>query len=85
MSDNESRHAAVQRIHQRRGFINYVIGAIVISLLMVVIWALSGRGYFWPGWIMAGFAIGLIFMGISMAMNKPLTEEQIQKEMQKGS
>lgn len=85
MSDNDARHAAVQRLQQRRGFTNFVIGAIIISVLMVVIWFLTGRGYFWPGWVMAGFAVGLVVMGINMAMNKPLTEEQIQAEMKKSS
>ena len=85
MSDDTSRQQAIQRLHQRRGFLNYVIGAVVISLFMVVIWALSGQGYFWPIWVRGGFAIGLIFYGVNLAMNKPLTEEQIQREMQKGS
>ena len=43
---------------------NYVIGAVVISLFMVVIWALSGQGYFWPIWVMGGFLIGGIFYGV---------------------
>ena len=85
MSDDTSRQQAIQRLHQRRGFLNYVIGAVVISLFMVVIWALSGQGYFWPIWVMGAFAIGLIFYGVNLVMNKPLTEEQIQREMQKGS
>jgi hypothetical protein len=58
---------------------------VVISLFMVVIWALSGQGYFWPIWVMGGFLIGGIFYGVNNVMNKPLTEDQIQREMQKGS
>lgn len=85
MSDDGTRQQAIQRLHQRRGFLNYVIGAVVISLFMVVIWALTGQGDFWPIWVMGGFAIGLIFYGVNLAMNKPLTEDQIQREMQKGS
>jgi hypothetical protein len=85
MSDEHARQQAVQRLHQRRGFINYLIGAIVISLFMVVIWALTGRGYFWPIWVMGGFLIGMIFYGVNLVMNKPLTEDQIQREMQKGT
>jgi hypothetical protein len=85
MSDDSARQQAIQRLHQRRGFLNYVIGAVVISLFMVVIWALSGRGYFWPVWVMGGFLIGGIFYGVNNIMNKPLTEDQIQREMQKGS
>lgn len=85
MSEDSSRQQAIQRLHQRRGFLNYVIGAIVISLFMVVIWAFTGRGDFWPIWVMGAFAIGLIFYGVNLVMNKPLTEDQIQREMQKGS
>jgi hypothetical protein len=85
MNDDAARQQAIQRLHQRRGFMNYVIGAVVISLFMVVIWALSGQGYFWPIWVMGGFLIGGIFYGVNNVMNKPLTEDQIQREMQKGS
>ena len=38
MTDDTSRQQAIQRLHQRRGFINYIIGAVVISLFMVLIW-----------------------------------------------
>lgn len=85
MSDDKARQQAIHRLHQRRGFINYVVGAVVVSLFMVVIWALSGQGYFWPLWVMGGFLIGGIFYGVNTMMNKPLTEDQIQREMQKGS
>ena len=85
MTDDTSRQQAIQRLHQRRGFINYIIGAVVISLFMVLIWALSGRGYFWPVWVMGGFLLGGNFYGVNNVMNKPLTEDQIQREMQKGS
>ena len=57
MTDDTSRQQAIQRLHQRRGFINYIIGAVVISLFMVLIWALSGRGYFCPVWGMCGVLI----------------------------
>ena len=85
MSDDSARQQAIQRLHQRRGFVNFIVGAIVVSLFMVLIWALSGRGYFWPVWVMGGFLIGGIFYGVNQLMNKPLTEDQIQREMQKGS
>ncbi len=85
MTDDSARQQAIHRLHQRRGFFNYVTGAVIISILMVLIWFLSGRGYFWPIWVMGGFLIGVIFYGVNNMMNKPLTEDQIQQEMQKGS
>ena len=48
MSNDAARQEAIQRLHQRSGFLNYVIGAVVVSLFMVLIWFISGRGYFWP-------------------------------------
>jgi hypothetical protein len=30
-----------------------------VSVLLVVIWALSGADYFWPAWVMAWWAIAL--------------------------
>ena len=31
-----------------------------VSLLLVGIWALSGRGYFWPAWPMLGWGFALV-------------------------
>ena len=85
MSNDAARQEAIHRLHQRRGFLNYVIGAVVVSLVMVLIWFISGGGYFWPVWVMGGFAVGLIFYGVNQVTHKPLTEDQIQREMEKGS
>lgn len=85
MSDSSARDAAIHRLNRKRGFISYIVGAVVISLLMVVIWALTDRGPFWPGFVMLGFLVGLVVYGINMVINKPPTDEQINREMQKGS
>ena len=85
MSDSSARDAAIHRLNRKRGFISYIVGAVVISLLMVVIWALTDRGTFWPGFVMLGFLVGLVVYGINMVINKPPTDEQINREIQKGS
>jgi hypothetical protein len=33
---------------------------VVISLMLVTIWALSGGGYFWPAWPIAAMAFGAL-------------------------
>jgi hypothetical protein len=30
-----------------------------VSVLLIVIWALSGAGYFWPAWVMAWWGLAL--------------------------
>ena len=54
---------------------------------MVAIWAISDGDYFWPVWVMLGFAIALLFSGISAygPRRAPITEDQIQREMDRGS
>ena len=84
MSD-DARSQAIQRLHQRRGVLNYVVGGVIVCLFMIVIWFFTGRGYFWPGWVIGGFAIGAIGFGVNSTMNKPFTEDQINREIQKGS
>jgi DUF1707 SHOCT-like domain len=36
---------------------------VVIGLMLVTIWALSGGGYFWPAWPIAAMAFGLLRHG----------------------
>jgi hypothetical protein len=32
-------------------------GLVAISALMILIWAVSGAGYFWPAWVIGGLAL----------------------------
>jgi hypothetical protein len=34
-----------------------------VNVLLVAIWAASGAGYFWPGWVMAWWAFALVMKG----------------------
>jgi hypothetical protein len=31
----------------------------LVSTLLVAIWAFSGAGHFWPGWVIASWALAL--------------------------
>ena len=86
MSDTSNlRDQAISSLKAKRGFWNFLIVAIVISALMVAIWALTGMGYFWPMWPMFGLAIALVFTAIGTfgpGRGHP-SEDQIQAEMRK--
>lgn len=45
---------------RRRGFMNDLASYAGSNLLMVGIWWMSGHGYFWPGWVLLAWGIGLI-------------------------
>ena len=44
----------------RRFYIKLVIQAIVL-LVCLIVWISTGRGHFWPIWVLLGFAIADIF------------------------
>jgi fatty acid desaturase len=82
MEDQERRDAAIKRIKDKRDFKTHVVTYVLVNLFLVGVWAVSGSGYFWPGWVMAGWGIGLVLHGWQTYRgDRPITEEDIQREM----
>ncbi len=80
----QQREAAIARLKNKRGFWQSLVAFFVINGFLIAIWALAGGGYFWPAWVMAAWAIGLIFHGYNAFFQKPITEEEIEQEMRRG-
>lgn len=38
---------------------------VLVGVLMLAIWALTGAGYFWPVWPLAGWGIGVLSHGLA--------------------
>ncbi|MEA2473599.1 MAG: hypothetical protein QOE06_1514 [Thermoleophilaceae bacterium] len=53
------RRAERRRESARRGFAQHFRIYVMVMTLLVVIWALTGMGYFWPVWPALGWGIGL--------------------------
>ncbi len=85
MDDSERRGAAVKRIKARREFGGHIAAYVIVNAMLVAIWALSGGGYFWPIWTILGWGVGLAFHAWNTFYERPITDEQIRKEMEKGS
>lgn len=81
ITDTPARRQAVERLEAKRGFRNHVSVYVIVSALLVVVWAAMGAGYFWPVWPMAGWAIGLVYHAWAVYFEHPATEEQIRREM----
>ena len=82
MDDQERRDAAIKRIKDKRDFKTHAVSYVVVNLFLIGVWAVSGGGYFWPGWVMAGWGIGLVLHGWKTYRGeRPITEEDIQREM----
>ena len=82
-TDEELREAAVKTIKKRRDFWNHVIVYCIVNLFLIFIWYVSGHGYFWPVWVLAGWGIGLAINAWEAygRGSRPITEDEIQREM----
>jgi hypothetical protein len=82
MDDQERRDGAIKRIKDKRDFKTHAVSYVVVNLFLIGVWAVSGGGYFWPGWILAGWGIGLVLHGWQTYRGERLiSEEDIQREM----
>jgi len=82
--DTERRKAAVDRLKNRRAFGQDLVAFVVVNAGLVFVWAVTGGGYFWPGWIIGLWGIGLVMHAWSAFMQRPITEEDVEREMRRG-
>lgn len=80
-SEEERREAAIGRLKAKRDFRTHLAAYVIVNAGLVVIWALSGAGYFWPIWPILGWGIGLAFNAWAVYVQRPITEDAIRAEM----
>jgi hypothetical protein len=82
MDPEEDLHKeAKRRIRDRRDFWQHLVSYVIVNAALIGIWAVSGGGYFWPGWVLFGWGIGLVFHAWNTFGQKPNTQDEIRREM----
>jgi class 3 adenylate cyclase len=89
------QQAAIKRIRAKRGFERHAIIYVAVNLLLIAIWALTGPGYanhrheaesdFWPIWPILGWGVGLGVHYWAVFHQKPISDDEIRREIEKGS
>lgn len=69
------------RLLRKRKFRGDLVAYLVINAFLVGIWAVTGLGYFWPGWVLAGWGVLLVLDGWDAYYRHDVTEEDIKREM----
>ena len=86
------QEAAIKRIRAKRAFERHAIVYAAVNLLLIAIWALTGSGNhrhgtesdFWPIWPILGWGLGLGLHYWTAFHQKPISEDEIRREMEKG-
>lgn len=60
MEDTTDRESVVERAQARRDALSLTLTGPLVMAVLVVVWAVTGAGYFWPVWPMLGMSIALV-------------------------
>jgi hypothetical protein len=79
-TSDDLRKRAVLRLRKKREFQGHLITYLAVNALLIVTWALTGAGFFWPMFPLVAWGIGVVFHGIDAYGGEP-SEDRIRTEM----
>ena len=83
---DEQREQAIGRIKARRGWWWHLIIYVIINGWLIGMWFTGDQDSFWPFWVLFGWGIGVVAHGFNVFVGeRPISEDQIQREIDKGS
>jgi hypothetical protein len=83
-SEEEVRKEAVASIKRKQGFKQTLVAYVLVNAMLIAIWAIAGAGFFWPGFVLAGWGLGLAFQAYdAYARKHTISEDEIQREAQR--
>lgn len=82
--DIELRRVAARRADVKLAFRSHLMAYVVVNGALVAINLLTSPGYFWAGWPMFGWGIGLASHAMAVYMNNEgLRDRMIEEELEK--
>ena len=81
MTPDELQRIARKRIEDRRGFVPHALVYVLVNAGLVAIWATNGQGFFWPGFVIGFWGIGLVMHAWSVFFSRPITDADVQREI----
>jgi vacuolar-type H+-ATPase subunit I/STV1 len=82
-TDAAIRDRAVKRLKKRRDFAAHLLVYAMVNTFIVVIWAMTSSGFFWPIFPMVGWGIGVVMNGWDVFRGDEFTDEQIAREIER--
>jgi hypothetical protein len=79
-SEEDLREQAVKRLNKKRDFRTHLLMYVLVNAMLVVIWAVTNTGFFWPIFPILGWGIGVAANAWDVYGRKPITEDEIRRE-----
>ena len=88
-ADDLPRDNAIHRLKAKQAFKYSAFSYVAVNIFLWVIWAIT-KGHDtdfppWPLWVTVGWGFGLAFQAWNAYGSMQITEDDIRKEMDKGS
>lgn len=83
-TEQPQRALARKELEARRKFRADLFAYVVVNLFFVGAWAVTGAGYFWPGWVLAGWGVLLLLDFWNVYLRRPITEQDIDEHLRGG-
>lgn len=74
------RDRARTRVERKRKLRADFVAYVVINTALIVAWAATGFGYFWPGWVLGFWAVFMLLDAWNLH-DRPVTDDEIDEEM----
>ena len=71
---------ARSRLLKKRKVRGAVVSYVIVNAVLVGIWAVTGFGYFWPGWTIFGWGLILALHASLAILRQPITELAVTRE-----
>ena len=81
-----AQEMAEKRVKKRIALFQHIGVYVVVNAFLVVVWALSGAGYPWFLWVMAGWGLGLAFHALGYFLGSKgdtSRHRMVEREMEK--
>ena len=79
-TEQDLREQAIARLKKKRDFKTHVLIYVAVNTFLVVIWAVTSAGFFWPIFPILGWGIGVLANAWDVYGRKPISEEEIRRE-----
>lgn len=77
------RERALRRLRKKHEFHVHLVIYLMVNTMIVVVWAMTSHGFFWPIFILVGWGVGVVANAWDAYGGDEPSESRIHREMDK--